>query len=599
MNSHLPKRVLYAVLAFFTLTTTSAMADVEIQEVQVIYGLNGAPENLVIYGTDFGVVVPGGEGVGMPIVSFGTQNPPLTIATSQTACAASLYPPPLSIDGTDCVVAELPLLTPDGDYLLLIEGAIADANCDTDGKPLELVFTYTGDYCSASTYYPNGSEKHICVQFGDLGNSIDLVATGGDAGKYVIEPLSGIELGQSFTVTSTTAGSNLANNFDLDVFSNGQLAQELVIHLSCSAPLKTGDQFGALNLTRYIPLGGAGYTDEYDLTIGAIGPEGPQGATGEQGPQGLAGVDGADGATGPQGEDGPEGPQGPQGIQGLTGDTGAQGEQGLQGIQGLIGDTGPQGEQGPQGLQGLTGETGAQGEQGLQGIQGLTGDTGPQGEQGPQGIQGLTGDTGPQGIAGPAGAAGADGINGMDGPAGPAGPTGSEGSQGIAGLVGPEGPQGPAGEPGVPGESDAGDALLCFSAATSIGTQGKFVGLGTNSGNHADISIVIPFGARVSGFVAKASQGNTPRSGTAQLMRDVSADCADLLGRGDGSGGDIPSAVCSWPSVGAPGATCLANLNVNDVCRDLAALDSLSVHFSTDNGSVEGASACVTLEAYD
>ena len=572
MNSHLPKRVLYAVLAFFTLTTTSAMADVEIQEVQVIYGLNGAPENLVIYGTDFGVVVPGGEGVGMPIVSFGTQNPPLTIATSQSACAASLYPPPLSIDGTDCVVAELPLLTPDGDYLLLIEGAIADANCDTDGKPLELVFTYTGDYCSASTYYPNGSEKHICVQFGDLGNSIDLVATGGDAGKYVIEPLSGIELGQSFTVTSTTAGSNLANNFDLDVFSNGQLAQELVIHLSCSAPLKTGDQFGALNLTRYIPLGGAGYTDEYDLTIGAIGPEGPQGANGEQGPQG---------------------------IQGLTGDTGAQGEQGLQGIQGLIGDTGPQGEQGPQGLQGLTGETGAQGEQGLQGIQGLTGDTGPQGEQGPQGIQGLTGDTGPQGIAGPAGAAGADGMNGMDGPAGPAGPTGPEGPQGIAGLVGPEGPQGPAGEPGVPGESDAGDALLCFSAATSIGTQGKFVGLGTNSGNHADISIVIPFGARVSGFVAKASQGNTPRSGTAQLMRDVSADCADLLGRGDGTGGDIPSAVCSWPSVGAPGATCLANLNVNDVCRDLAALDSLSVHFSTDNGSVEGASACVTLEAYD
>lgn len=91
MNSHLPKRVLYAVLAFFTLTTTSAMADVEIQEVQVIYGLNGAPENLVIYGTDFGVVVPGGEGVGMPIVSFGTQNPPLTIATSQSACAASLY----------------------------------------------------------------------------------------------------------------------------------------------------------------------------------------------------------------------------------------------------------------------------------------------------------------------------------------------------------------------------------------------------------------------------------------------------------------------------------------------------------------------------
>ncbi|MDA9064477.1 hypothetical protein N9K37_03915, partial [Pseudomonadales bacterium] len=168
--------------------------------------------------------------------------------------------------------------------------------------------------------------------------------------------------------------------------------------------------------------------------------------------------------------------------------------------------------------------------------------------------------------------------------------------QGVQGKIGLTGP---AGEPGVPGESDAGDALLCFSSTTSIGTQGKFVGLGTNSGNHADISIVIPFGARVSGFVAKAAQGNSPRPGTAQLMRDVSAECADLLGRGDGSGGDIPSAVCSWPAEGAPNATCSAVLDVNDACRDLPALDSLSVHFNTENGSVEGGSACVTLEAYE
>ena len=221
------------------------------------------------------------------------------------------------------------------------------------------------------------------------------------------------------------------------------------------------------------------------------------------------------------------------------------------------------------------------GADGTDGAQGIQGDKGDKGDTGAQGVQGKIG------LAGPAGADGVDGVDGEDG---------AEGPQGVQGKIGLTGP---AGEPGVPGESDAGDALLCFSSTTSIGTQGKFVGLGTNSGNHADISIVIPFGARVSGFVAKASQGNSPRSGTAQLMRDVSAECADLMGRGDGSGGDIPSAVCSWPAEGAPNATCAAVLDVNDACRDLPALDSLSVHFNTENGSVEGGSACVTLEAYE
>ena len=260
---------------------------------------------------------------------------------------------------------------------------------------------------------------------------------------------------------------------------------------------------------------------------------------------------------------------------------------------------------------------GAIGPIGPEGAAGPAGAIGPEGPVGPQGVTGADGAVGPEGPQGLAGADGADGINGVDGAAGPEGPVGPEGPQGLAGADGvdgvdgedgAEGPQGvqgkigltgPAGEPGVPGESDAGDALLCFSSTTSIGTQGKFVGLGTNSGNHADISIVIPFGARVSGFVAKASQGNSPRSGTAQLMRDVSAECADLMGRGDGSGGDIPSAVCSWPAEGAPNATCSAVLDVNDACRDLPALDSLSVHFNTENGSVEGGSACVTLEAYE
>jgi hypothetical protein len=220
-----PTRFLYMFFAVLTVITSTAMADVEIQEVQVVYGLNGQPETLVIYGTDFGTAVPGPPGIGKPIVYFGTQDPPLTISANQFACdyAVNLPPAPLETLGTDCVVADVPPGSPNGDYLLLLEGTVADVSCEVDGKPAELLFTYTGDNCSASTYDPSGSLKHTCIDLSGLGTSINIEPTGRDASKFIIDPVSGISIGETFTVTSTTLGANLSNNFDLDVFSNGQL----------------------------------------------------------------------------------------------------------------------------------------------------------------------------------------------------------------------------------------------------------------------------------------------------------------------------------------------------------------------------------------
>ena len=95
-----PTRFMYMFFAVLTVITSTAMADVEIQEVQVVYGLNGQPETLVIYGTDFGTAVPGPPGIGKPIVYFGTQDPPLTISANKFACDYAVNLPPAPLENT-------------------------------------------------------------------------------------------------------------------------------------------------------------------------------------------------------------------------------------------------------------------------------------------------------------------------------------------------------------------------------------------------------------------------------------------------------------------------------------------------------------------
>jgi hypothetical protein len=73
---------------------------------------------------------------------------------------------------------------------------------------------------------------------------------------------------------------------------------------------------------------------------GPIGPQGEQGPQGVQGPKGDTGATGPQGEVGLQGEQGPQGPAGPQGPKGDQGDVGPQGPIGPQGEQGVPGPIG-------------------------------------------------------------------------------------------------------------------------------------------------------------------------------------------------------------------------------------------------------------------
>ncbi|AKE51988.1 collagen-like protein [Kangiella geojedonensis] len=376
---------------------------------------------------------------------------------------------------------------------------------------------------------------------------------------------------------------------------------------------------------------------------GDTGDQGPQGKvgakgdTGDQGPQGKVGAKGDTGDQGPQGKVGAKGDtgdQGPQGKVGAKGDTGDQGPQGKVGAKGDTGDQGPQGkvgakgdtgDQGPQGKVGAKGDTGDQGPQGKVGAKGDTGDQGPQGKvgpagvdgqdgaQGPQGKMGLKGDTGDQGPQGKIGPAGADGQDGAQGPQGKMGLKGDTGDQGPQGKIGPQGNQGPQGKAGAKGDTgdqgpqgkvgpkgdkgDKGDAgddgigsnLMCFSTDQTIGTQGKFMGLGQQAGDHDSVGVISPFaaGAEVLTLVVKAAQGNNANSGVAVLYHDAS---------GGAQGGE--------PVGTAPNNQCvLSDTPVKSVCKitfstnnALELFDSLSVFIQTDGGSFEGGSACILID---
>ena len=349
---------------------------------------------------------------------------------------------------------------------------------------------------------------------------------------------------------------------------------------------------------------------------GDTGDQGPQGKvgakgdTGDQGPQGKVGAKGDTGDQGPQGKVGAKGDtgdQGPQGKVGAKGDTGDQGPQGKVGVKGDTGDQGPQGKIGPAGVDG---QDGAQGPQGKMGLKGDAGDQGPQGKIGPAGADGQDGAQGPQGKIGPAGADGQDGAQGPQGkmglkgdtgdqgPQGKIGPQGNQGPQGKAGAKGDTGDQGPQGKVGPKGDKgDKGDAgddgigsnLMCFSTDQTIGTQGKFMGLGQQAGDHDSVGVISPFaaGAEVLTLVVKAAQGNNANSGVAVLYHDAP---------GGAQGGE--------PVGTAPNNQCvLSDTPVKSVCKitfstnnALELFDSLSVFIQTDGGSFEGGSACILID---
>ena len=173
---------------------------------------------------------------------------------------------------------------------------------------------------------------------------------------------------------------------------------------------------------------------------------------------------------------------------------------------------------------------------------------------------------------------------------------------------------------------------MCFTTDQTIGTQGKYMGLGQQGGDHDSVSVVMPFGAGslVSRIVVKVSQGNTARDGTAWLYHDdhlgngVPTDeghrytlpCNLVGGIGAGGIGDVFASVClTTPRLylgGDPGAGECPDYDLGDdawinpnwgdcgtsgySAEPMSAFDSLSIFQTTAGGSFEGSTACVLIE---
>ncbi|MCK4842187.1 MAG: collagen-like protein, partial [Methylococcales bacterium] len=159
--------------------------------------------------------------------------------------------------------------------------------------------------------------------------------------------------------------------------------------------------------------------------------------------------------------------------------------------------------------------------------------------------------------------------------------TGDTGSQGVQGKKGDQGEPGPIGQP-APIETSV---FLALATDQTIGTTGKYIGLGSQAGDHDRVSVVIPSdaGATVTMFVAKVSQGNTARFGDAFLYKDGPTGAGTLIG------------ACSIdPDVGDPVTTCMIMVFGDEKILDEK--DSLSCFIKTDGGSFEAGSCSILID---
>jgi len=122
----------------------------------------------------------------------------------------------------------------------------ADDSCDI-GKPVALVFEYTGDDCAASTNDQEG--KFECD--GDPAGAapVQIVITR-DAHKITVTPSTQtVGVGDQFTV-ATNDGKKFKAETEFDVRQGSATLQALNVHTSCSKRLTVGDRFGAVRLVQ-------------------------------------------------------------------------------------------------------------------------------------------------------------------------------------------------------------------------------------------------------------------------------------------------------------------------------------------------------------
>ena len=170
-----------------------------------------APTQLIIWGTDFGDIVPNADpALGTPQIHFGTESTPLVVAADQGLCYAPLgdIAPPLE-EGADCVVVDLPDAddnndngvaddsVPSGDYLLAIWVELDEVACLS--KPSSLTFQYLPADCSASD---NSQAGAACLGDDLTGAGVtNLSAEGHNNADWDVDPPS-VDDGDFVTFTA-------------------------------------------------------------------------------------------------------------------------------------------------------------------------------------------------------------------------------------------------------------------------------------------------------------------------------------------------------------------------------------------------------------
>jgi hypothetical protein len=123
-------------------------------------------------------------------------------------------------------------------------------SCD-DGKPIELVFEYTGQACEDSPANPQG-DRFTCLGDPSFTGPVQLVVEDADA-----DP-SDQSINVGDFVSITPSGDKFDAQTDFQIMQGGSVLQDLSLHLSCSQDLNVGDRFGSLTLRVFMPGEGGG-----------------------------------------------------------------------------------------------------------------------------------------------------------------------------------------------------------------------------------------------------------------------------------------------------------------------------------------------------
>ena len=145
------------------------------------------------------------------------------------------------------------------------EASLSAADCSL-GKPTSLTLKYTGSDCTG-TATQGGKGK--CSDHTALSDTVQLVATGKDADKFIFSPdniVTRDSSDDSVTITMSD-GKKLKSSVKIDILdlAGTTVQQDIELHASCSQPLAVNDKFGGLTVSHFNGEDGAvevlyGYT---------------------------------------------------------------------------------------------------------------------------------------------------------------------------------------------------------------------------------------------------------------------------------------------------------------------------------------------------